>query len=113
MALAGPAANIVLALAFGMALRFFPESLPAGVIPQLFSVIVAINLVLAVFNLFPVPPLDGHWVLVTLLPHRYQAFRTFLYKYSIFLFLFFIVFIYPFIFPVIPWLFRLITGLSF
>ncbi len=113
VALAGPAANLVLALAFGLTLRFFPDSLPVGLMPQLFSMIVAINLVLAVFNLFPVPPLDGHWVLVTLLPQRYHAFKTFLYKYSVFLFVLFIIFVYPLIFPVIPWLFRLITGVSF
>ena len=113
VAMAGPAANIFLALVFGIMLRFFPSSLPATIIPQLFALIVAINLVLAVFNLFPIPPLDGHWVLMTLLSDRYHAFKAFLYRYSIFLFLIFLIFIYPFVFPVVPWLFRLITGLNF
>lgn len=113
VALAGPLSNIVIALVFGLMLRFFPEILPATIFPQLFSMIVAVNLVLAVFNLFPIPPLDGHWVLVTLLPARFHAFKAFLYRYSIFLFLIFLIFIYPYIYPIIPWLFRLITGLSF
>lgn len=113
VAMAGPASNIAIALAFGLTLRFFSGVIPAWLDPQYFGIIVAINLVLAVFNLFPIPPLDGHWVLVTLLSARYHRFRIFLYKYSIFLFLIFIVVIYPFIYPVIPWLFRLITGLAF
>ena len=113
VAMVGPASNIFIALVFGVMLRFFPDILPATIIPQLFAMIVAINLVLAIFNLFPIPPLDGHWVLMTLLPARYHAFKAWLYRYSIFLFLIFLVFIYPIIFPIIPWLFRLITGLNF
>lgn len=114
VALAGPLSNIALAIIFGLVLRFFPDSLPfVGLIPQLFSIIVAVNLVLAVFNLFPVPPLDGHWVLVSLLPARYHGFRLMLYKYSIFWFLAFIVLIYPLVYPLVPYLFRLITGIAF
>lgn len=113
VAMAGPASNIVIALVFGLMLRFFPEALPATLIPQLFAMIVAINLVLAVFNLFPIPPLDGHWVLVTLLPARFYHFKAWLYRYSIFLFLIFLILIYPFVYPVVPWLFHLITGLGF
>ncbi len=111
VAMAGPVANIFLALVFGLMLRFFPSALPATLIPQLFTMIVAINLVLAVFNLFPIPPLDGHWVLVTLLPARFYAFKAWLYRYSIFLFLIFLILIYPFVYPIVPWLFHLITGL--
>ena len=113
VALAGPGANILVALIFGLTLRFFSGLFASLIIPQLFATIVFINLILAIFNLFPIPPLDGHWVLVTLLPHRYHVFRTALYRYSIFLFIFFIIFIYPLIFPIIPWLFHLITGLTF
>jgi len=113
VALAGPASNLFLALVFGLMLRFFPDFLPATLIPQLFAMIVAINLVLAVFNLFPIPPLDGHWVLMTLLPARFHAFKAFLYRYSIFLFVIFLILIYPILFPVVPWLFHLITGLNF
>ncbi len=112
VAMAGPASNIFIALVFGMMLRFFPDSLSATIIPSLFGLIVAINLVLAIFNLFPIPPLDGHWVLMTLLPARYHAFKAWLYRYSIFLFLIFLIFIYPFVFPVVPWLYHLITGLN-
>ncbi len=111
VAMAGPAANLVIVVVFGLLLRFFPSNLPPSIFPQLFSQIVAINLVLAVFNLFPVPPLDGHWVLVTLLPARFHAFKAFLYRYSVFIFLFFLIFIYPLVYPIVPWLFHIVTGL--
>ena len=113
VAIAGPLSNIAVALAFGVILRFFSDSLPTTLMPELFSMIVLINLVLAVFNLFPIPPLDGHWILMTLLPARYHAFKAFLYCCSIFLFILFIIAIYPLIFPIVPWLFHIITGLSF
>lgn len=113
VAVAGPLSNIALALAFGFVLRSFPDFMPATFMPELFGMIVLINLVLAIFNLFPIPPLDGHWILMTLLPARLNALKDFMYRYSIFLFLVFIIAIYPLIFPVVPWLFRLITGLSF
>lgn len=109
VAMAGPASNILIALVFGLITRLFSNFIGPD-ISNLFASIVFINLILAIFNLFPIPPLDGHWVLVTLLPARYYAFRAFLYRYGIFLFIFFILFIYPLIFPVIPWLERLIIG---
>jgi Zn-dependent protease len=109
VAMAGPASNILIALIFGLMLRFFSNQLGPNV-SDLFSNIVFINLILAVFNLIPIPPLDGHWVLVTLLPARFDAFRMFIYRYGIFLFIFFLLFIYPIIFPVIPWLAQLIIG---
>ena len=110
VALAGPASNILIALVFGLMLRFLSGSLLGPAMSDLFASIVFINLILAVFNLVPIPPLDGHWVLITLLPARLDAVRVFLYRYGIFLFVFFILFIYPLIFPIIPWLERLIVG---
>lgn len=53
---AGPVANFLLAVVFGLVLRFFP--LP-GVLPTIFAWIVYINIFLGLFNLLPIPPLDG------------------------------------------------------
>ncbi|HZZ99139.1 MAG TPA: site-2 protease family protein [Candidatus Paceibacterota bacterium] len=107
VALAGPAANLGIALIFGLALRFFGAAFASETTIQVFSMVVLFNLILAIFNLFPVPPLDGHWVIVTLFPQL----QSFLYRYSIFLFVIFLFLIYPFVFPLVPWLYHLITGI--
>ena len=65
VAVAGPGANILVALIFGLAIRFFP--LPASIL-TIFSIIVILNLILAIFNLVPIPPLDGSHILFTFLP---------------------------------------------
>ena len=65
---AGPAANIVIALVFGALVRF-------GVIPleavNLAVSIIFLNVLLAVFNLMPIPPLDGSKVFSSLLPQPF------------------------------------------
>ncbi len=69
---AGPGANFFVAVVFGFALRFMPEYLVQNVPPLsvAFSTIVFLNLLLGVFNLLPVPPLDGSKVFVVLLPDQ-------------------------------------------
>lgn len=110
VAMAGPAVNIILALLFGLTLRFMPDVFSSSLVPELFSRIVILNLVLAVFNMFPVPPLDGHWLLMAFLPPSMDSVKVFIYKNSFILFpmvlIFFMVFGSPFVF----WLFKLITG---
>lgn len=112
VALAGPASNIVLALIFGLSLRLMPDVFTSSLIPQLFSFIILLNLVLAIFNLFPIPPLDGHWLLMTFLPARFNALKVFLYRYSLPLLFVFIIFIFPLLFPLVSILYKLITGIN-
>lgn len=67
VAFAGPGTNIVLALIFGLSIRFFGGAIDPSLVDA-FNVIVLINIVLALFNLIPIPPLDGSKLLSALLP---------------------------------------------
>jgi Zn-dependent protease len=63
--LAGPAANFILAFMIAGVLRFIPAY---GITGSLLFNLLTINVVLAVFNLIPIPPLDGSKILMGLLP---------------------------------------------
>ncbi len=110
VAFAGPAVNLTLAVLFGLVLRFLPASLGATVLPPLLEFIVKLNLILAIFNLVPIPPLDGHWLLFTFLPARFTSFKVFLMRYGLVVFFIFLIFIFPLVYPLINLLFRVIVG---
>ncbi len=118
VAIAGPVANFFIALSMGVLLRFLPNSLFANptiaVFAQLISYVVWLNLLLVVFNLIPIPPLDGSKVLLTFLPYRFhQAFYQFERFGILILFLLLFVIFPVVIFPTLTFLFKLITGYSF
>ncbi|OGN00358.1 MAG: hypothetical protein A3B91_00420 [Candidatus Yanofskybacteria bacterium RIFCSPHIGHO2_02_FULL_41_29] len=112
VAVAGPASNLILALLFGFSLRLMPDVFSSSLVPELFGMIVMLNLVLAVFNMFPVPPLDGHWLLMAFLPDRLNALKVYIYKNSFILFPIFLVIFMVFMSPVINKLFKLVTGIE-
>jgi Zn-dependent protease len=88
VALAGPFANLVLAALCAIPLRFSAASLLGGAYEEVLSAIVIWNCVLAIFNLVPIPPLDGANVVYGLLPPRQQySWRTYQ-QYGPFLLLF-------------------------
>ena len=111
ISIAGPGSNLLIALIFGFIVRFFGTSLPGSFV-QISLFIVSINIVLAVFNMIPLPPLDGSKVLFAILPRSMVGVREVIERYSIFFFLFLILFLWRFVEPVIMILFRLITGIG-
>lgn len=112
VAVAGPASNLLIALVFGLVLRsnIFAFLGPAFI--EITSAIVFINILLAIFNMVPIPPLDGSKILFALFPDRLVHFRESFERYGIFFVLIFIFFLWRLIFPIIIWLFRLIAGPS-
>lgn len=113
VALAGPGANFLLALVFGLAIRFYPALSDISGLYLMFAYIVFINLLLAVFNLLPVPPLDGSHLLFTFLPYSAQNIKIFLSQYGLFVLLFIIFFAFPLIIQFINLIFQLIVGAPF
>jgi Zn-dependent protease len=89
--LAGPAANFVLAIVSVVALRiaYRPADLTFDVnfTLRLLDTLVAVNVILGVFNLLPIPPLDGSTLLSILLPPSRQNIVRFLDQYGVFLLL--------------------------
>lgn len=137
--LAGPLSNIFLALFFGLSARIIPLSMVEkitiannllnyenvlsllsgslmAIFFWLFIVIALVNVVLAVFNLFPIPPLDGSKLLFAIIPIKEKT-KMMLEQFG---FMFLLVFIFLFS-GVFSWVinfflslfFKLVVGLSF
>ena len=106
VAIAGPISNILLAIGFGLLLRLGV----ASELADLFLYGVLINCVLAIFNLVPIPPLDGSKILFDLLPYEYQGLRDSLERYGFFLVILFVIFGWPLIAPFIYGLAEIIIG---
>jgi Zn-dependent protease len=104
---------------FGLLIRFAPYlGLPAYDIATLHpfykitTIIVFTNLVLALFNLIPIPPLDGSKILFSFIPPRFRSIENFLQQWGILAMLFFIIFLWGSLSPVIVKIFSLLTGLQ-
>jgi Zn-dependent protease len=110
VAFSGPASNFIIALIFGLIIRFFN---PASPLLEFLGFIVKLNLILMIFNLIPVPPLDGHWILFSLLPESFSNFKNILNQYGLLILLFIIFFGFYGINFIALFLFSLITGYSF
>jgi Zn-dependent protease len=122
VAAAGPISNLVLAIAAALPLRYLidhpdlAQQLPEMAITVLY-LFVLINVVLMIFNLFPIPPLDGSKVLFAFLPPRVAwQWRPMLEQYGFILLL--LVFFLPpgnsiggnIVSPIIDGLFGLLVG---
>ncbi len=111
VSLAGPLSNLCLAFVFGLLVRFGGRVLSESFM-HIAILAVAINIVLAIFNLVPIPPLDGSKILFSFLPYHLQNMRESLERYGFFLTLVFIVFLWQYLTPAIGFVFSLFTGIA-
>jgi len=85
VALAGPVSNLFLAALFAIPFRL--RLMPPGLPSQLLLEFIFVNVALAVFNLIPIPPLDGSRVAVAVLPPQWGEYIMRLEQYGIFIIL--------------------------
>ncbi|KRT77287.1 MAG: peptidase M50 [Armatimonadetes bacterium CSP1-3] len=113
VAAAGPIANVVLAILFGLPFKLGLVAAGSPLARPLF-VIVFINAVLAVFNLIPVPPLDGSKIMIGLLPGQLGLAYARLQAYGVLILIALISFRITdlLVLPPLLWLVQLATGLG-
>jgi len=112
VAAAGPISNIFLAVVFGLLIRLGAGASWIQGSLEVISTVVIINLVLAFFNLVPIPPLDGSKIVFAFLPYRFREFEGFMESWGPVILIFFIFFFFRLILPLVFSAFRLITGFS-
>jgi Zn-dependent protease len=135
VALAGPITNLALALVFGVIAALVPiasatkgalfNALAGGVAPVFtgsldgayffFLIIIYINVLLGIFNLVPIPPLDGSKLLFLILPPTPATYKFmyFMERWGLIFVLIFVFFGFQIIFPVINFFFALFAGRMF
>jgi len=107
---AGPAANFIIAIIFGILLRFIsPEAGAGGAFFLAINWVVYINIFLGLFNLIPIPPLDGSKLLMDFYPRS----RSLLMQLSIFGIFFALIVAVMILPPVAHGLHWLFTGEAF
>ncbi len=111
VAAAGPLANLLVMVIFAIALRVISASAfgsPATL--TILSLIVLVNLWLAVFNLVPIPPLDGSKVLFAVLPLRFRELEAWMNRWQLVLILLLLFFVLRPLSVVILKLFNILVG---
>lgn len=118
VSVSGILANLLLAIVFGLFIRIAPhigfpvyDVLSPQPIYVISQTVVLLNIVLAIFNVIPIPPLDGSKILFELLPYKYKKTEIFLEKWGMLFLLIFIFSVWKFLAPFIFFLFSVFTGI--
>ena len=111
--LAGPGSNFLIALLLGLIVRFFGQEGFLVNLSAFLSFIVLVNIWLALFNLIPLPPLDGSKILMGLSPFSWQRSLVNLERMGFFSLLIALFLAMTFLPYLASFIFRLIIGQSF
>ncbi len=113
IALAGPGSNLAVAVIFAIVSRILlvmPASSFLDVLYVLVVVIVQVNVSLAVFNLLPIPPLDGSGILFSLLPRGLENLERFFRQFGFFILIILIYSGLNFLNPIMSFLYKILLG---
>jgi Zn-dependent protease len=92
VSIAGILTNFLIAIIFAVVIRFAVSLGLSQPVIDLMLYIILLNVTLGIFNLIPIPPLDGSKILYTLIPYRYEHHLITLEKYGFYFLIFFIIF---------------------
>lgn len=106
---AGPLSNIVIALASGLSLRFFADQIPQATGGFLLMICIT-NIVLALYNMIAVSPLDGSHILFAFLPESFQGIKRAMEGQGFLFAIIFAVVLWQYFTPVIQWVLNVIVG---
>jgi Zn-dependent protease len=118
ISLAGPTSNLLVASIFGLMIRgldYFGmvHSVSMSNLVNIFGFVVLINVSLAVFNLIPIPPLDGSKIFFSFLPLKAKyTFYDISEKYGLVIILLIVMFLPSIVSPIIHTVFSFITGIN-
>jgi Zn-dependent protease len=113
IALAGPGSNVLIAIIFAIISRVLLPFLTTDYLQMLYlfvAIIVQVNIALAIFNLLPIPPLDGSGILFSFLPRGSEQLQYILQRYGFFILLILIFSGLNFLNPIMDGLYRVLLG---
>jgi len=122
VSIAGILANILIAVIFGLLIRvalasgmpfYMADLVTVSPLFRISTIIILVNLILALFNLIPIPPLDGSKILFSFLSPRYRFIQDFLERWGMFVLLFFVIFLWSKVSPLVYLMFSFLTGINF
>lgn len=114
VAVAGSFTNLLLGIIFSLIIRFFPTS---SSLSAAFSYIAFLNFLLGVFNLIPIPPLDGSHLLLIFFPESWTIIKIYLQQLGLIILISLIYItnghILDWVFSLVQFIFKLFSGTSF
>jgi len=114
IAAVGPLSNLLLAVIFSLIIRLAVPSYGAdSAFIFVCGYVVLVNIVLAIFNLIPLPPLDGSKLLLAWLPNQYGRFRLTMERLGPIFIVVVVLVLWQAVAPIVPMIFRLFTGIAF
>ncbi len=109
IALAGPLSNFLIAIFAALILKSQIIFTQPIINPIFLQIVIMMNVSLMIFNLIPIPPLDGSKILFSLLPSKWFKFQYVLERYGLWFLIIFIFFGFSLITPIIFWFYNLLV----